>query len=131
MMKTLPSYAPVILRLGMAAVFVWFGVSQLINSGAWVGLVPVWATNLLSMSAFSIVHLNGWFEIIMGSLLAVGILVRWVALILSLHLFVIASSLGTTAIGIRDFGLSIASLSVALSGNDRHSIEFGEKKADF
>ncbi len=111
-------YAPVVLRLGLVAVYIWFGVSQIVNSNAWTGLVPGWATGLSGMSAGTIVQFNGWFELVAGTLLAVGIYVRIVAGLLFLHLLVIVSHLGATAIGVRDFGLSMATLAIVLHGDD-------------
>ena len=33
-------YSPVILRFGLAIVFLWFGFSQLKNPEPWTGLLP-------------------------------------------------------------------------------------------
>lgn len=101
-----------ILRLALAGVFLWFGFSQLFNSLAWVGIVPNWAVNILHMPPAFIVLGNGLLEVVLGSLLALGILSRYVALVLALHLFVIAFEMGFSAIGIRDFGLSFATLAI-------------------
>lgn len=101
-----------ILRLALAGVFLWFGFSQLFNSLAWVGIVPDWAVNILHMPPAFIVLGNGLLEVVLGSLLALGILSRYVALVLALHLFVIAFEMGFSAIGIRDFGLSFAILAI-------------------
>lgn len=101
-----------ILRLALAGVFLWFGFSQLFNSLAWVGIVPDWAVNILHMPPAFIVLGNGLLEVVLGSLLALGILSRYVALVLALHLLVIAFEMGFSAIGIRDFGLSFATLAI-------------------
>ena len=106
-----------ILRLGMTFVFAWFGASQLVNASAWTSVVPGWATGF-GMNAVTIVHLNGVFEIIAALLMGMGFWIRPVAALLALHLFVIATSLGLSAIGIRDFGLSFATLSIALRGKN-------------
>ncbi len=123
-----PNYAPIVLRLGLTAVFTWFGVSQIVNTGAWVGLVPVWATGIFGLSAVNIVHINGILEIVGALLLGTGFFVRYVAAILALHLFVITSHLGLSAIGVRDFGLSFATLAIALFGNDKYCQSFKEKQ---
>lgn len=112
------NYAPIVLRLALSAVYVWFGVSQITNSGMWTGLVPAWATDTTGMNALTIVHLNGIFEIVAGTLLAIGFYVRPIATLLAVHLFTITSHLGLTAVGVRDFGLSFATLSIALAGDD-------------
>jgi uncharacterized membrane protein YphA (DoxX/SURF4 family) len=118
----LPTYAPIVLRLALAVVFLWFGISQLTDSGTWTGFVPAWAAGLSGMSALTIVHVNGWFEVIAGTLLLLGIAVRPVAALLFLHLAVIAANLGLTELGVRDFGLSFATLAVALYGEDRFCV---------
>lgn len=103
-----------VLRLGLSAVFLWFGFSQLIDSLNWVGLVPDWATNLLRIPPAMIVMGNGLFEIVLGTLLAMGFFVRIISLVLALHLLPIALDFGLVATGVRDFGLVFASLALSL-----------------
>ena len=122
-MKKLSHYAPVILRLGMTAVVAWFSVSQFINPSMWSGVVPGWATSLSGMSANTLVYINAWFEIIAAILVGVGIYTRWVALILSIHVFVIASGFGVSATGVRDFGLAVSLFALSLFGSDKCCFE--------
>lgn len=103
-----------LLRLGVAVVFLWFGFSQLFDGISWVGYVPSWAVEVLSIPPAMIVLLNGALEVILGSLLALGFFVRGAALILGIHLAIITFELGATAIGVRDFGLTCATLALAL-----------------
>ncbi len=118
-MKKLSHYAPRILRLGMTAVVAWFSVSQFTNPSMWTGVVPAWATNLSGMNALALVHINAWFEIIAAILLGAGIYTRWVALILSVHVLVIASGFGISANGVRDFGLAVSLFALSLFGSDK------------
>jgi uncharacterized membrane protein YphA (DoxX/SURF4 family) len=115
-------FAPVVLRYGLVFVFLWFGTSQLRNQTMWTYLVPSWAT-AFGLSAVTIVKLNGAFEVLFGILLLVGWHIRIVAGLLFLHLLVIASSLGFSPIGVRDIGLSLATLSIALHGADIFSYD--------
>lgn len=103
-----------LLRLGLSAVFLWFGFSQLLDSLRWVAIVPEWAVNLLNLPPAMIVLANGALEVVLGSLLALGFFVRIIALILALHLIPIAFDFGLVATGVRDFGLIVASLTLAL-----------------
>ncbi|MBS3902888.1 MAG: DoxX family protein [Anaplasmataceae bacterium] len=119
-------YAPVLLRLTMAGVFAWFGISQLTDPNSWSGFVPTWATSLSGIEATTIVTLNGLFEIAGSVLLIVGIFVRPVAILLGAHLFVIALELLPGAIGVRDLGLTMATFAIALHGKD--SFCFSVKK---
>lgn len=116
-------FAPVVLRLGLVMVFIWFGCNQLLNPDAWVSLIPDWATSLSGMGAGTVVMLNGIFEICMAVLLAFGICIRIVATLLFLHLGMIIGELGLSAIGVRDVGLAFATLSVALHGSDEYSFD--------
>ncbi len=122
-MKPFPyaSYAPVVVRLAMSAVLMWFGVSQLTNPNMWLGVVPTWAT-AIGPNAETIILLNGIFEVVASLLLAIGLFVRPVAALVGLHLLVITSHFGATAVGVRDFGLSFATFAVALAGEDRWSL---------
>lgn len=117
--SSLPSWAPVVLRFAMCAVFLYFGISQLTSTSLWTGLVPEWLTNATGLSASAFVTINGIFEIVASVLLLLGALVRPIAFLLFLHLFGIAWTLGFNPLGVRDFGLAFATLAVAVYGNDR------------
>ncbi|MCR4333632.1 MAG: DoxX family membrane protein [Patescibacteria group bacterium] len=114
-----------VLRLGLASVFLWFGFSQLLDGLSWVSWVPDWAVAFLHLPPAMIVLGNGLFEVVFDALLAMGLWVRFVALILALHLALITFDIGLTAIGVRDFGLTLATVALALMGkgeNTEHSI---------
>ncbi len=117
--SSLPSWAPVVLRFTMCAVFLYFGITQLTSPEVWTGLVPEWLTNLTGMSASTFVTINAIFEIVASVLLLLGAFVRPVATLLFLHLLGIAFTLGFNPLGVRDFGLAFATLAVAIYGNDQ------------
>lgn len=73
--------------MGMGIVFLWFGFSQIFDSINWVVWVPEWASNLINSPPALIVILNGWFEIILGSLLIFNLFIRFSSLVLTIHLF--------------------------------------------
>lgn len=116
--NNLKKYAPAVLRIALAGVFMWFGVSQFSNPDQWVKMVPVWATSLSGLSAGTIIMMNAWLEIIGSLLLVLNIYVRWVALVLFVHLFIIAKDFGMSPVGVRDFGLAFATLALAMLGKD-------------
>jgi uncharacterized membrane protein YphA (DoxX/SURF4 family) len=116
-------YAPVILRFGLAGLFLWFGISQVLAPDQWTSWVPLWVPDFLHLDARYIVLLNGGFEIIGGILLLLGVFVRWVALLLGLHLMVIAYEIGYNDIGIRDAALAVSCFAVSLFGNDSWSLQ--------
>ena len=103
-----------LLRIGLAAIFLWFGFSQLFDSLRWVTVVPDWAVNFIHLPPAMIVMANGVFEVILAGALAMGFFVRTISFILGLHLIFIAYDFGFTATGIRDIGLVIASFALSL-----------------
>lgn len=126
-MQNTERFAPLVLRIGIALVFVWFGTQQLINPSLWVGFVPEPFQDIF-LPVETLVRLNGWAELVLALMLVLGFWLRIVGVLLFLHLFMIALEAGG-AIGVRDFGLSIASLTIALMKPDDWSLDaFFEKK---
>ena len=121
-MKKNPLTALTLLRLGLAFVFIWFGISQLQNPSQWISFLPSWVA-LVPISAIGFVLINGLFEIVAGVLLALGAWTRITALLLALHLFGIAFSIGYNAIAIRDVGLAFATLALAIGGAGTFSVD--------
>lgn len=114
----LKKYSPVILRFGLAIVFLWFGFSQLKNPEPWTGLLPGFLN-----SSIIFIYFNAIFEIVFASLLLLGFFTRAVSFILGLHLIGIIFSLGYGAVAVRDVGLAIASFSIFLYGADEFCLD--------
>jgi uncharacterized membrane protein YphA (DoxX/SURF4 family) len=94
----------------------------LTDTAVWIFWLPEW-TAALPFSAETLVRLNGSFEILFGALLLLGFYTRTVALLLALHMVSIVASVGYNAVGVRDFGLMLATFSVFLYGPDRFSVD--------
>ncbi len=120
-MRSCDHVVPVVLRLGLAVVFLWFGAQQLADPLSWTGYVPIWTENPW-ITAETIIRLNGFSEIVAAGLLITGFWVRPVAALLALHMFMIALEAGG-AVGMRDFGLAVACLALALSTADRWTLD--------
>ena len=112
------NFAPIVLRLGLAIVFLWFGLSELMHTAMWTSYIPTWLISLTGLKVATLVALNGLFEVVMALMLAFGIWTRWVALLVLIHLIGIVADVGLSAVGIRDVGLAFGLLSVVLQGND-------------
>lgn len=112
------SYAPLVLRCGIAAVILWFGVQQLLNPEAWTIWLPEW-TAIFGIAPATIVYLNGGFEVVAGLLLLIGFWTRLVAFVLFLHMAVIVLDIGLNPTGVRDSGLAIALLAIALREDEK------------
>lgn len=101
-----------ILRIGVAIVLFWFGGAQLLSPENWTGYLPEWLVSTSPVSTELLVLLNGGVEVVLGAFILLGIFVRISALIVALHLFGIALSLGNTPSGIRDVGLAFMALAL-------------------
>lgn len=121
--ETLQRLSPLVLRLGLTALFLWFGLSQVFFPNDWISWVPTWVPDFSHMDARTIVLLNGGFEVVFGVLLLLGIYVRFVVLLLGLHLLSIAYELGYGDIAARDVCIAIACFALSLHGNDDWSIQ--------
>lgn len=120
-------YGPSILRIGLALVFLWFGLNQLFDPGSWVGWVPGWIHPIVHPAI--VVFVNGIFEVALGTMLLIGFMTRLSALILGVHLFFISLSVGYGGTMVRDLGLFIATFSIVLIGSGKFSLDnkFGRK----
>jgi len=121
-------YSPSILRLGMAAVILWFGLAQLFNASQWTAYVPDSIVSMTGLSAIMLVYFNAIFELVFGMLLLFGWQTRIVALLLALHLFDIMYVVGYGEIGVRDFGLAVATFVVFMNGSDMLCIQQKKNK---
>ncbi len=119
-MTNTQNFGITLLRSALAFVFLWFGFSQISDAAMWTSYVPTWTSAIAS--AGTMVYLNALFEIIAGSLLALGIFPRIISAILGIHLVVISASLGFTAVGVRDIGLGLATIALAFIGTDRFTL---------
>lgn len=123
-MKTkLSTYAPVLLRIGISIVYLWFGFQQFIDVTQWVGFIPQDILALSPVDAETLVHLNGAIEIVFGTALLFGFFTRTSALVLALHMADITFMVGYDAIGVRDFGIVIATFATVLFGPDILSLD--------
>ena len=119
-------YSPAFLRIGMGLVFLWFGSNQLINPEDWIGYLPSFLLGVARPELF--MYGNGTLEVVLGVCLVAGLFVRLSAVILALHLIGIISSLGYNAVAVRDFGLMMATIVVALNGSDQFCLSEKMKK---
>ena len=115
-------YAPIFLRISLSLVFLWFGFTSIFNYESLVGYLPEFAYSL-QISLQNIMLLNGIFEIVLGTLLIIGLFTRAVAFILFLHILIIMIGLGYNDVAVRDFGLALATFSVFLHGADKWCLD--------
>jgi uncharacterized membrane protein YphA (DoxX/SURF4 family) len=117
--EKLKKYSPVLLRIAIAIVFLWFGFSQLKNPSSWTSMLP----NFMSSSGNIFIYINGIFEVMFAILLILGLYTRFVSFLLGLHLLDITYMVGYGPIGIRDFVLALATFSIFLTGPDEFCLD--------
>ena len=115
--------APVIVRIGMSAVFLYFSYCQFTDPSIWTGFIPDPIAAIFGGNAAVVVLLNAWFELVAGLCLLAGFQTRTVSFLLALHLFGIAGTIGISPLGVRDLGLAVATLSITFAGYDMISFD--------
>ena len=107
-------FARNIVRVGLAITFLWVGILIVKNPAAWA-MVESWVINLLPLSIEQVMIVVGIFDILVGFLLLVDVLVVPVSLIAGLHLVSVLVVVGINAITVRDLGLAAMAFSLAFS----------------
>ena len=120
--KTKMQLSSFLLRIGIGLVIIYFGLQQVSDSSGWLAYLPSWAKSL-PISEINFIHINGYFELIFGALLVLGFYTRIVAFFLSIHLLVIVYTVGYNEIGVRDFGIFVALVSIFLHGPSIWSLD--------
>lgn len=116
------NFSPILIRIVIAAVFIWFGLQQLTDPSSWFGFLPTWVNNI-PISQTDFIYLNGCFELLLGTSLLFGFYARTCAFLLGLHLLGITYTVGYGAIGVRDFGLALTAISIAFGPISPFSID--------
>lgn len=106
-------YSLILLRIGIASVFLYAAVSATLNPLNWVGYLPQYLRNIfpgdLLLKSFS------FYELVLGVWLLTGWKSFYSAVLSSLTLFgIIVTNLGAFDITFRDVAILFSSISLAL-----------------
>lgn len=112
-----PATTSLLLRLGLAAVLLTFGVGKFVDTVGWLAFIPPWMVPLVPIPLEVFMRVVGGVEVILGALLVIGWQVRVVAILVALHLAGVLIALGYNEIAVRDFGLFMAALALAALGH--------------
>lgn len=115
-------YSTLILRIGISLVILYFSSQQFVNPSSWIYFLPSW-TESMPISQIKFIYLNASFELIFGLMLLAGFYTRIVATLLAFHVLGIAISIGYNPTGMRDFGIFIALVSIALNEKSSWSLD--------
>ena len=97
------------LRLGLAAVFIWFGIDKFINPqywlNAWIPQSYLALASRVGISGLEIVYASGIFELLVGASVLSNVFIKIFSALALIFLIVIVSTFGINEIIARDIGL--------------------------
>ena len=113
------------LRLGLGAVFLWFGVDKFIQPQYWVDAwMPQWAQHAAQgagMSVINAIFLIGIFEVLVAISLVTGFFSRVFAAAAIVFLIVILAATGLNEIVVRDVGIIAALIALVIWPERRYA----------
>jgi len=113
------------LRIGLAVVFLWFGVNKFIQPQYWVDAwMPQWAQHVaqaIGMSGTNVVFLIGIFEVLVAVSLVTGFFSRAFALAAIVFLCIVLVASGLNEIVVRDIGLIAGLVALVIWPQRRYS----------
>lgn len=118
-------FSYLVLRLGLAAVFLWFGIDKMFHPAYWLNAwMPKQVIEILSgfnVSGIQFIYFNGIFEILVGLSLVTGVFTKFFSVLAVFFLAGVLFFVGISEITIRDFGLIGGFLAIILwpNGNRR------------
>ena len=120
-------YSPLVLRIGIGIVFLWFGLTNIFNPQTLIGYLPKFVQTL-PIEPLSILLITGIFEVVFAIFLIIGLFTRLSSLLLFLHLVIVIIGIGYNDVAVRDFGLALATLAIFLHGPDKWCLDNRRKK---
>lgn len=110
------NYLPMfIIRLGLSFVFLWFGIDKFIQPMFWASWMPKILIDAIPFSKIIFIYILGLGELILGVLLLIGLFTRLIALFVAIHLCGVIISIGFNDIAVRDFGLLLSAIALAIN----------------
>ena len=110
-----------LIRIGLAAVFIYAGIHTLFNYQSWIGFVPGWIQSILDPKIF--LYLHSGFELILGIFLLIGFFLPITSLLTFFDIFAILIFYGVDDVTFRDFGLMMASLALFLLSREKSKVD--------
>ena len=102
-------YSNIFLRLGLAAVFIWFGVDKFLNPQYWLSAwIPQSALSVASrvgVSGMDVVYASGVFELLVGASVLSNIFIKIFSVLALIFLVAVLLTFGISEVIIRDVGL--------------------------
>ncbi len=105
-----------IITLGLAVVFIWFGIDKFLTPDNWIGWIPAWMDGLLGMPKTTWLSFIGASEILFAILVIIPVtpIRRAGAILIALQLLAILPIAGFNDIGLRDFAMMMSAIALAV-----------------
>ena len=117
-------YSYLFLRLGLAAVFLWFGIDKMFHPSYWLNAwMPRYVIEILAklgIPGMQFIYINGIFEILVGLSLVTGVFTKIFSMLAIIFLILVLAFNGISEVTVRDFGLIGGFLAVFLWPNISH-----------
>lgn len=108
------NWAPLLLRLGLATVYIYAAISSLYNPQDWVGYLPEFAKDMVS--ADILLKIFSFYELALALWLLSGKYVKYAGVLSALTLSgIVLSNFSLFAITFRDIALIFASLALVFA----------------
>jgi uncharacterized membrane protein YphA (DoxX/SURF4 family) len=105
------NFAPLLLRMGLATVFIYAAVSSYLDPREWVGYLPSFIVE--NFNAEALLKLFSVYELLLAAWLLSGVYARYAGLLCALTLAgITVSNVSLFAISFRDIGLMFAALAL-------------------
>ena len=97
------------MRLGLAAVFIWFGVDKFLHPeywlSAWIPQSVLSVASRVGISGMDVVYASGVFELLVGASVLINIFIKIFSVLALMFLVVVLFTFGINEVIIRDVGL--------------------------
>jgi cytochrome c-type biogenesis protein len=103
------------LRLGLAATYIYSGISLITEPSLWRAFVPFWFSDILPVNILTFLQVQGVIELLFAVAFILGILLRPVAFLSAFEMLVILALSGLDGITFRDLAILGASLALFFS----------------
>lgn len=102
-------YSNIFLRLGLVAVFIWFGVDKFLHPeywlSSWVPQSVLLLASKVGISGMDVVYASGVFELLVGASVLSNIFIKIFSVLALIFLVTVLFTFGINEVLIRDIGL--------------------------
>lgn len=121
---SIDDYSELFIRYGLGLVFFLFGIDQVFKPAKWL----VWLPEFTPIEPNTLIFIIGIFNFVVGALLLAGVFIRIAAVLGGLHLIGVIFSIGYNDVAIRDFGLLMMAVYLAITKKHYFSLSNRFKK---